>query len=278
MIGIYKIISPSNRVYIGQTRDFDKRLMNYKYIKSITKQRRLCESFKKYGAENHIIEFIEECLFEELNVFERKWQDYYDVTSKKGLNCILTETDVLPRVYTKEALEHCRKINLGKNNPMYGKKGILNSKSKKVINILTLKIYNSLSECCIINNLNPKYMSRELSGSRKNKTDFLYFKDDGNYFSEIKYKPILPIKIKKTAEEIHYNRSSVKLGSRNPMYGRKGKDNPKSKKVICTKTKQVWASISECSKDIKIRCALLSRYLNNVHPNKTTIIYLKNYE
>ena len=59
MIGIYKIISPSNRVYIGQTRDFDKRLMNYKYIKSITKQRRLCESFKKYGAENHIIEFIE---------------------------------------------------------------------------------------------------------------------------------------------------------------------------------------------------------------------------
>ena len=62
------------------------------------------------------------------------------------------------------------------------------------------------------------------------------------------------------------------------MYGRKGKDNPKSKKVICTKTKQVWASISECSKDIKIRCALLSRYLNNVHPNKTTIIYLKNYE
>jgi len=73
MIGIYKIISPSNRVYIGQTRDFDKRLMNYKYINSVTKQRRLCESFKKYGAENHIIEFIEECLFEDLNIFERKW-------------------------------------------------------------------------------------------------------------------------------------------------------------------------------------------------------------
>ena len=174
IIGIYKITSPSGRIYIGQTRNFKKRLREYKCLQSSTKQRRLYSSFLKYGIINHVFEFIEECLFEELNIFERKWQDYYDVTSKKGLNCTLTETNILPRFYTKEALEHCRKINLGKNNPMFGKKGILNSKSKKVIDTENNKIYHSLNECCEINNLNPKNMSRWLNGSRPNKTKYKY--------------------------------------------------------------------------------------------------------
>ena len=117
--GIYKITSPSGRIYIGQTRDFDKRLINYKYINSITKQKRLYESFKKYGAKNHKIEFIEECLFEKLNIVERKWQDYYDVTSKKGLNCVLQETDVLPRIYSDETK---KKMNLNRGKGMLGKK------------------------------------------------------------------------------------------------------------------------------------------------------------
>lgn len=274
MIGIYKIISPNNRVYIGQTRDFDKRLINYKYINSIVKQKRLCESFKKYGAENHKIEFIEECLFEELNIFERKWQDYYDVTSKKGLNCILTETDVLPRVYTKAYLEKSRINNLGNKNPMFGITGKNHHNSKKVINIITNEIYDSLNECCIINKLNPKYMSRVLSKSRKNKTDFLYFKEDNNYFSEIKYKPILKVKIKKTVEEIHYNRSSVKLGDKNPMYGRKEKYNPKSKKVIDTETGEIYDSLTECCKLNNLNPKYMSRSLTDVRPNKTKYKYI----
>lgn len=273
MIGIYKITNPKNKVYIGQSRNIEKRFKRYKYLTCTTKQKRLFNSFSKYGIDNHKFEIIEECLFEQLNIRERYYQDLYDILNK-GLNLVLTETDILPRVYTKEALEHCRKINLGKNNPMYGKKGILNSKSKKVINVVTLKIYNSLSECCIINNLNPKYMSRELSGSRKNKTDFLYFKDDGNYFSEIKYKPILPIKIKKTAEEIYHNRSSVKLGNKNPMYGRKGKNNPGSKKVIDVELNIIYDSLQECCEINNLNPVYMSRWLTNTRPNKTKYKYL----
>lgn len=273
MIGIYKITNPKNKVYVGQSRNIEKRFKRYKYLTCTTKQKRLFNSFSKYGIDNHKFEIIEECLFEQLNIRERYYQDLYDVLNK-GLNLVLTETSILPRVYTKEALEHCRKINLGKNNPMYGKKGILNSKSKKVINVVTLKIYNSLSECCIINNLNPKYMSRELSGSRKNKTDFLYFKDDGNYFSEIKYKPILPIKIKKTAEEIYHNRSSVKLGNKNPMYGRKGKNNPSSKKVIDVELNIIYDSLQECCEINNLNPTYMSRWLTNTRPNKTKYKYL----
>jgi len=182
-----------------------------------------------------------------------------------GLNCILTETDILHRIYSnKTKLKNLESLPRGINHHY----------SKKVINVLTLKIYNSLSECCINNNLDPKYMSRVLSNSRKNKTDFLYFKENGNYFSEIKYKPALKIKIKKTDEEIYYNRSSVKLGSKNPMYGKKGKDNPNSKQVIDTETGEIYYSLTECCKLNNLNPKYMSRSLNGVRLNKTKYKYI----
>jgi 2-C-methyl-D-erythritol 4-phosphate cytidylyltransferase len=36
MIGIYKITSPNKRVYIGQTINYNKRLVSYKNIKITT--------------------------------------------------------------------------------------------------------------------------------------------------------------------------------------------------------------------------------------------------
>jgi group I intron endonuclease len=174
MIGIYKITSPNDRIYIGQTINYKNRLNKYKNLKGSKKQIRLHNSFLKYGITNHIFEFIEECTIEELNTKERYYQDLYDVLSKKGLNCYLTHTNELKRIVSEETKKLLVKINSGKNNPMYGKKGILNNKSKKVINIITNEIYFSLTECCDKNNLNPKYMSRWLNGKRNNKTIYKY--------------------------------------------------------------------------------------------------------
>ena len=39
-------------------------------------------------------------------------------------------------------------------------------------------------------------------------------------------------------------RKQERTGSKNPMYGRKGNENPNSKKVICIETKQVFNSIT----------------------------------
>lgn len=90
MIGIYKIISPNNRIYIGQSTDIESRWKDYnrKLPKS---QTRLNRSFIKYGVENHIFEVIEECTVSELNDKERYYQDFYNVISN-GLNCRLTCT------------------------------------------------------------------------------------------------------------------------------------------------------------------------------------------
>jgi len=92
MIGIYKITSPNKRVYIGQTINYNKRLVSYKNINQNKSQIRLKQSFFKYGIDNHVFEFIEECEINKLNNRERYWQDYYSVLSKNGLNCKLTET------------------------------------------------------------------------------------------------------------------------------------------------------------------------------------------
>lgn len=51
-----------------------------------------------------------------------------------------------------------------------------------------------------------------------------------------------------------------------------------SKKVKCTVTNKEWNSITDCAKEININMKLLSAYLNNSRKNKTTIIYLKDYE
>ena len=89
--GIYKITSPSERVYIGQSVDIKRRWSKHK-IRNCKGQTRLWESFRKYGHDRHIFEIIEECGEECLNHRERHWQDKYDVLSTKGLNCKLTET------------------------------------------------------------------------------------------------------------------------------------------------------------------------------------------
>lgn len=54
---IYRIVSPSKRVYIGQTWNIDKRKREYKNL-DCKSQRFLYRSLKKYGFENHIFDII----------------------------------------------------------------------------------------------------------------------------------------------------------------------------------------------------------------------------
>lgn len=92
MIGIYKITSPSGKVYIGQSIDIKKRFKQYKSLYNSRKQVALYRSFLKYSIEKHSFEVIEECNIELLNERERYWQDFYDVL-KNGLNSKTTSID-----------------------------------------------------------------------------------------------------------------------------------------------------------------------------------------
>lgn len=55
--GIYKITSPHNKIYIGQSWNIKDRWRRYKYS-STKRQHKLYNSFQKHGIENHIFEII----------------------------------------------------------------------------------------------------------------------------------------------------------------------------------------------------------------------------
>ena len=90
--GIYKITSPTNRVYIGQSNDVRRRILTYCEPKGGSSQVRLKASFTKHSIDLHNLIILEECEESLLNERERYWQEYYNVLSKSGLNCKMTTT------------------------------------------------------------------------------------------------------------------------------------------------------------------------------------------
>jgi len=59
MTGIYKITSPSGKIYIGSSINIDKRIKYYS-SGNCKGQIRLFNSIVKYGWNNHILEILEE--------------------------------------------------------------------------------------------------------------------------------------------------------------------------------------------------------------------------
>lgn len=100
--GIYKITSPTGRVYIGESKNIYSRFIYYYKLRCKT-QTKLYRSLKKHGWENHTFEIIEECDFDDLLCRERYWQDFYDSSSKGNLNCMLTECGDIKKVFSKES-------------------------------------------------------------------------------------------------------------------------------------------------------------------------------
>lgn len=83
-IGIYKITSPSGKIYIGQSTNIEKRFLNYN-TKNCNRQKQLFESFLEFGINNHKFEIIEECEIINLKYKEKFWINFHD-SYKNGLN------------------------------------------------------------------------------------------------------------------------------------------------------------------------------------------------
>lgn len=108
-IGIYKVTSPSGKIYIGQSINCEFRFIRYKRKSQVKTQIKLKRSFEKYGVENHIFEIIEVCNESSLNERERYWQEFYDVLGINGLNCKLTKSLDKSGKLSKETYEKCQK-------------------------------------------------------------------------------------------------------------------------------------------------------------------------
>jgi hypothetical protein len=103
MIGIYKITSPTRKIYIGQSTNIENRKYYYSSIKC-NKQHKLYNSLQKYGWEQHIFEIIEECSLDQLNEREIHWGLYYDVLGENGLNLRLGDANGFCSEETKKKI------------------------------------------------------------------------------------------------------------------------------------------------------------------------------
>jgi group I intron endonuclease len=123
MIGIYKIVSPTGRVYVGQSINIEKRQESYRRGINYKNQTKLYNSILKYGFSEHIFEVIEQCSVEDLNIRERYWQDLYNVL-EEGLNCKLTKTDDKSGEHSNETKKRQSKTMLEKGYKPLSRQGI----------------------------------------------------------------------------------------------------------------------------------------------------------
>ena len=264
--GIYKITSPTGRVYIGQSIDIEKRRKSYFKPTGALGQTRLKNSLKKHGVENHKFEIIEECLEENLNRRERYWQDFYNVLDE-GLNCKLTQSEDKSGKLSDETKEKIRRANSGENHPMYGKKvsqekrektsetckkrlinvGGKNGKAKLIICLETGIFYDSIRDASEALGIKMTYLKNVLNRNNKciNRTSLLYVED---YSIEILKNYTLP----------------------------KGKTN--CVKVIDITTSITYKSIKEVSDIFKINYSTLYSKLKEDRKNNTNFKIIKNEE
>lgn len=196
LIGIYKITSPSGKVYIGQSVDINRRFGTYKSLRSSVKTSvKLYRSFLKYGVDKHTFEILDLCTKQDLNKYERFYQQVYNSISN-GLNCVLTGCDGKPRenqpmtekqkmqiskvhkgkVLSKETID---KIKTARANQIITKDHKENisknsGSARIVLDTLTGVFYNSVLEASRYYPIKANTLVCNLSGKNKNKTNLIY--------------------------------------------------------------------------------------------------------
>lgn len=131
-IGIYKITSPSGKIYIGQSINIEVRWKKYK--DSINhNQRKIYRSIKKYGYESHVFEIIEECNIEELDYkeFIYKQELINTIGWKNVLFCNLKDGKGGKR--SKATRDKISKSNKGKKYSIETKLKMSESRKKRII-------------------------------------------------------------------------------------------------------------------------------------------------
>jgi len=141
-VGIYKIVSPNNKIYIGQSININRRMNQYKN-QSCQAQKKLYNSINKYGWESHKFEIIhelpEDVKQEVLDRYEQLYIDLYrdcdfelmnlreagirGKLSEEGRKKLLSYN--IGKTMSKESIEkmiETKKRNyIKENHPMYGK-------------------------------------------------------------------------------------------------------------------------------------------------------------
>ena len=237
MIGIYKITSPTKKVYIGQSIDIEKRFLNYKNL-NCKRQPAIYNSLKKYGIDKHKFEIICECDITELNDKERYYQDAFSATGVNGMNCKLTTSSDRSGKLSEEAKRKMSENRIGKRHLEETKLKIsIGNKGKIVSEETKLKI--SIGNKKSKNFLGKKHSEEaklKMSNSKK-----------GN---------------KHNLNKLHSEETKRKISK------------ARKKVILDTETGIFYLGVGEASKIVNVNLWTLHGYLNGQRPNKTSLVYV----
>ena len=215
---IYKITSPSGKIYIGQTdRSFNLRWKQHKSKSSCCTA--LHRAILKYGEENMTKQILCECDVEELKVKENEFIKEFNSLAPYGYNLKMNDdtgrtvfseetkkrisegnkkyAKENPRTLTEEQKEHLRQINTGKvmseeskqkmRDSKKNKKGTLHtSESKKQISNSLKEYYKNLNtprtQVIDENNIPKHFKSIEIKNNVETKT-FMNQTEAGKYLN-----------------------------------------------------------------------------------------------
>jgi hypothetical protein len=190
MIGVYKITSPTGKIYIGQSVDIKKRWKdNYKTL-NCKGQTRLYNSLKKYGPENHKFEIIEECEVENLIQRETYWKLFYKVLEIPSLCCKIDGNGGNLSQETKDKIsEGMLKANIKRSK--ITKNNISKNKKRKIyqfdLNGKLITIWSSLKDA---EKQHKGNINRHLMGLTKQAGGYIWLREKELYKLEDKINQI----------------------------------------------------------------------------------------
>lgn len=183
---IYKITSPTGKVYVGCTNNFKRRFARYRCM-DCKNQPMVYDSFIEHGVQNHIFEIIQECEFFDKEERESFWGMTFDVLGDMGLNCSLPKSKHgYPRL-RNELIDKLKILGIGRIPP--NRKGSVTSEktlekmrlymgkerynSIAVINIETGILFESIAQAAKAHNMPTSRIHENLFITLKNRTQFV---------------------------------------------------------------------------------------------------------
>lgn len=264
MIGIYKITSPSGKIYIGQSVYIEGRLSKYKSARCKT-QRILYNSILKHGWENHIFEIVEECSEELLNERERYYQDLFDCVGDNGMNCMLTGTHTKSGKASKETINILtgRKLSDATRLKMSQRKASEETRLK-ISQANIGRIVSEETRLKISESKKGKKLSEEHVEKMRNRV----------VSDETKLKISIATKGRIISKEHKARLSELRKGIIPSDKCRTKAYEATSKKVLNTITGEIHNSIFEVAKILGMKRSTLSAKLRGQNKNNTQYIYL----
>lgn len=285
---VYLITSPAGRKYVGSTkRKIEIRFKEYKNL-LCTSQIRLYNSLVKHGVDNHLFEVILEGEINLMYKMERILGEHHNVIDRHlGLNCHLPGYDDVPVLISEESRKKISDSKKGEKHWAFGKK-IPDSTKIKMSKAHKGKLKSEETKKNISNGKKKNYtkekhynFGKKLTSETKKKmsishTGKIRTKEHAenigkaNKGRKSKESTKLKISIATRGENhpmfgLHHKPESKqkmseahkgkRTGKDSPLYGKFGKDSPKSKPVIQLTMKDEfvkrWDSAADVHRELK---------------------------